>query len=575
MPFGRSEKKEGDLLDVPPSTVFLRYFLGLSNRIIKRMPARPSLRDRRKIGAYYTPTTLTDVLSAWSIRSPKDLILEPSFGGCSFLESCNRRMLSLGCQDPTAQLFGCDIDPLAFEHLFERLGLTQIHGHFFLGDFLSTDRLTFGEQSFDSVIGNPPYVRHHNIGSKQSALARQIRNLFLPTLNLRANLWAFFVLHACSFLKEYGRAAWLLPSSFAHADYAGPIRNFLSRHFTKIATISLAERLFKTEGADEATTIVLAEGWHSESDRPQRIHQLTLHSLSDLSSTIAGLGQGATPIVDRVSGGPIFKRLHARSKSLAEFCSFLIGTVTGDNRFFLFSARRLEATRISRTNLKLIASRATHVPGLTVTRRALMSYFREGAQTRILYPRLPLQTDVLNYLKAMPDPQIANNLTFGKRPVWFRPMLDRRPDAFFVSMSHHGPRLVLNAARVPCTNSLYEVTFRADVSDHRRRVIAVSLISTFAQLSAELAGRKYGSGMLKLEPSDAKKVQILLPKRVTRSTLDVAFRTVDRRLKKGDQDGARDAADSFLAGAGIIDFREIALLRKELNELRLLRLARA
>jgi hypothetical protein len=83
--------------------------------------SRATLAERRKIGAYYTPQTVTDALSEWAIRSAKDVVLEPGFGGCGFLESSATRLRALGCAEPSAQIHGCDIDDHAFHVLYARL----------------------------------------------------------------------------------------------------------------------------------------------------------------------------------------------------------------------------------------------------------------------------------------------------------------------------------------------------------------------------------------------------------------------------------------------------------------------
>jgi adenine-specific DNA-methyltransferase len=191
--------------------------------------ARATLAERRKIGAYYTPKTVTDALSEWAIRNAGDVVLEPGFGGCGFLESSANRLKALGCVEPSAQLHGCDVDNHAFHVLHRRLGLTRLREHFVLGDFLGQESDAFGGKRFDVVLGNPPYIRHHYIIGEQKALARALRDRMLPSLSLQASTWAFFVLHACEFLKVGGRVAWLLPSSFMHAYYASAPLNYRSR----------------------------------------------------------------------------------------------------------------------------------------------------------------------------------------------------------------------------------------------------------------------------------------------------------------------------------------------------------
>ncbi|MGY3446138.1 N-6 DNA methylase [Bradyrhizobium sp. USDA 4473] len=130
---------------------------GSQRPTIRTGPTEPRaiLAERRKIGAYYTPQTVTDILSEWAIRSADEIVLEPGFGGCGFLESAANRLSDLGCVTPSANLHGCDIDDHAFHVLYTRLGLTQLSGHFVLGDFLSLGREAFGNKAFDVAIGKP------------------------------------------------------------------------------------------------------------------------------------------------------------------------------------------------------------------------------------------------------------------------------------------------------------------------------------------------------------------------------------------------------------------------------------
>jgi hypothetical protein len=494
--------------------------------------------------------------------------LEPSFGGCSFLRSSKDRLEALGTTDATSQLFGCDVDPHAFEHLYAQLGLTQIQNHFVLADFLTVDPLAFDGRQFDVVIGNPPYVRHHDITAAQRKHIEQIRANAACDVSLQANLWAFFVLHSCRFLQKGGRVAWLLPITFVHAHYANSVKTFLARHFRTVTATALGERLFQAEGADEATVILTAEGWSSRASRPIRIGEITLSRVSDLQTSLSP--QLSPHNQTTTSERKVFNRLRAFGVPLGAYCSFLIGTVTGDANFFLFSASKAASHHIPSRDLRPIVSRARQLNGLTVSRRELKQQFNAGARTKILYPRFPIRHPVAAYLRTKTRKQISENLTFGKRPQWFRPQVNKKPDAFFTCMSHSGPRLVLNEAQVACTNSLYEIKFCAKLSHSTRLLIAISMMTTFAQLSAELEGRRYGAGMLKHEPSDATRIRLILPE-AHKNQIERLFKAIDQHLRTNDPESATRAADEFLIKKGLITEDDTAALQTELQRLRSLR----
>ncbi|MGA1841890.1 MAG: hypothetical protein ACMUIU_14825 [bacterium] len=60
----------------------------------------PTYDDKKKIGAFYTPSEASLILCGWAIRSSEDRILEPSFGGCDFLEQAKFRLELLGAKTP-------------------------------------------------------------------------------------------------------------------------------------------------------------------------------------------------------------------------------------------------------------------------------------------------------------------------------------------------------------------------------------------------------------------------------------------------------------------------------------------
>jgi adenine-specific DNA methylase len=531
------------------------------------MLRRATVSERRKIGAYYTPSSLSEILCDWAIRSSKDQVLEPSFGGCSFLESAKKRLSLLGATDPNSLLYGCDIDPAAFGHLYDRLGLTQLSGHFVLGDFLALGRDAFGQARFDAVVGNPPYVRHHEFSLEQRSSASRLRKAFDARLSGTSNMWAYFVIAACGFLTDGGRAAWILPSSFGHADYADTVRAFLVANFAQVTAISLTERLFRLEGAEEATTVVIADGWHSPRIRCKRsLQRAAIHSVEELKRILSG--DPSAPQNRAASHLRLFNRIASKSAQLGELCRVSIGIVTGDTRFFLFNETLAKENKIKPIDMHLIVSRGNQIPGLTVTKDSLERSFRTGARTRLLNPRTPISPSVRKYLESKTEVAVAENRTFGKRAEWFRPLQSDAPDAFLLGMSHSNPRLVLNSANVPCTNSLYEIRFKHKISSTRARATAIALMSTFSQLSAELTGRAYGAGLLKHEPSDAARIQVLISKRPNALLAKTTFYRIDRLLKSGRADDARAAADDYLVKVKLLDAASVPRLALKLARIR-------
>ena len=243
--------------------------------------------EKKQYGVFYTPKRVADVLCKWAIRSKDDKVLEPSFGGCDFLESSRSRFIELGLQKAIAEkrLYGADIDSSAFSTL--STFLANPNGHFKQKDFLSLSLSSFpiNDTGFDVVVGNPPYVSHHNMSGEQKKAAFKAMSDNAFELGGRASLWAYFVIHSLSFLKLGGRMAWVLPSSFLYSDYARQVREVISNRFERCLLINLHERLFVSDGTEEISVITLCEGLVNFNSHPN-IQIVSASNTSEIEKVI-------------------------------------------------------------------------------------------------------------------------------------------------------------------------------------------------------------------------------------------------------------------------------------------------
>src|SRR5260221_1591653 len=162
----------------------------------------PHLRDRASRGAYYTPQALSTAITRWAIRTPSDRVLEPSFGGCEFLQCSVERLAELGALSPWAQIVGYDISAHAEKILRERcpeaIGTSALERR----DFLSVSP---GSTRVDAVLANPPYIGHHRFTKKQRATATRAAQAYGEVVSSTAKLLAHFLLHSLRFLSNGGR----------------------------------------------------------------------------------------------------------------------------------------------------------------------------------------------------------------------------------------------------------------------------------------------------------------------------------------------------------------------------------
>lgn len=116
---------------------------------------------RRKVGAIYTPHEIIEAMISWasSVCAAPERVVDPGVGSGRFI-------LAAAAKFPNAKLVGVDIDPLA---------LLMTRANAFVRGYAHRLRLELGDYRSVALpecegrtlyIGNPPYVRHHDISER-------------------------------------------------------------------------------------------------------------------------------------------------------------------------------------------------------------------------------------------------------------------------------------------------------------------------------------------------------------------------------------------------------------------------
>jgi hypothetical protein len=115
------------------------------------------------LAAFYTPPDVAQILTDWALTHPEDTVLDPSYGGCSFLKAAQTMLIKRGNSNPEKQIYGIDIDPDAQNYSGELISAGARQQQFISEDFFKVDINCFGGRLFRAVVGNPPYLRYHSI----------------------------------------------------------------------------------------------------------------------------------------------------------------------------------------------------------------------------------------------------------------------------------------------------------------------------------------------------------------------------------------------------------------------------
>jgi len=365
--------------------------------------------------------------------------------------------------------------------------------------------------------------------------------------------------------------AWILPGSFLFAEYASVVRSYIARHFERSLIVQLGQRLFLSEGTEEITAVLLADGRQQSMERDGQFHL-------DFASTLVDLREG---IQAWVQGGGRARRMNGRIGTafltdetavsmqtvasagrllrIADIADVRIGIVTGANPFFVLGASTAASHNLPESCLHPILAKFSMAPGASLTCADLEQARLKDQRCLLLdtgHPTLERKGSALRqYLATMPRAKHHANRTFKKRALWHQPDDRRNPDAFFPYMYHHGPRLILNEADTTSTNTIHRVYFKTEAQPEGvskntwQKACAVSILSTFSQLSGELQGRCYGAGVLKHEPSEAGRIRLVSPEKLDARQVNRMFKQVDTALRNGQAEEARRLADIFVLQA--------------------------
>jgi len=232
---------------------------------------------RHELGQFYTREDVVDLLLAFAIREPGDVVLDPAAGGGSFLRGAYWRKRDLGAthDDAIREIWGCEITAFAAELSTITLATADptqaaAYPRILFRDFFdlrpgSLTDLVFpdvGEKlaiptAFDCVVGNPPYIsyrRQTNQPTVINALARISEEILLPRFSGKSDAYVWFITHGTQFLAPSGRLAFVVSSAILFSDYGVALIRFIGMHYRISAVIdSMVERWF----ADADTNVVL------------------------------------------------------------------------------------------------------------------------------------------------------------------------------------------------------------------------------------------------------------------------------------------------------------------------------
>ena len=503
------------------------------------------INPRRLLGAYYTPDALANILATWALAPGRGNVLDPSFGGCAFLNAATTILASRGVSKPGKRVFGVDVDPTCMEYV--RKDRNLVEKNCIIRDFLSLSPKDIPGAPFHTIIGNPPYVRHHWFNGTTRKAGRAAMAAAGVTLSETASAWAYFLIHTLSFIAKNGRLAMLVPEAILQADYATVVRDLLTSHFNHVCLVHIRDRLF--EGTDEAVVAVAASEYGGKKGT---LRVEAVERSEDLAAVLnPPKGGNYTSHLTTSKGRRIDSQTvqllgeleqHPATKKISDVATVRVGLVTGANKHFIRSAENLKQIGVPHESWVRLISRTRWLSGLDFTKEDLQELV-EADQQAILVRPTPASKKapgIKQWIDEGIKADIHKRYKCTIRDPWFRVDLQPVPDAFATCARMGAPLLVLNRAGCQCTNALHAMSLHCK-SDASLPAIAVGFLTSAVSVWAELHGRRYGGGVLKMEPGTLNKTPVPMVQEA-----EVAFDELNKLIRDGRETKARKRADDLV-----------------------------
>jgi adenine-specific DNA-methyltransferase len=464
----------------------------------------PALRKER--GAYFTPDEITQFIVNWAIRMPSDSVLEPAAGDAAFLTTAVSRLRTLSHDVQACPLVeGVEIHAPSAQVARQRVQEAGGRAKIRTGDFFALEP----EPIYDIVIGNPPYIRYQDFSGESRARSRTAALRGGVSLTGLASSWAAFTVHSAMFLKQGGRLGLVLPAELLSVNYAAPVRRFLFNHFRDVQLVLFDEQVFPEAEAD--VVLLLADGYlegpanHITIRQARNATALATLGCGLIWTPIDPAAKWTSSLVDPKAIEPLHELLTTGLfTSLETWGDTTLGIVTGNNKFFTLSPQRVKELGLSSEELLCLSPPgSSHLRGLVLSETALDKLGQEGHAIYLFYPNDPPSPNATAYIEGGHRTGVDSAYKCRIRKTWYRVPLVPAADLFLTCMNADTPRLTTNEAGARYLNSVHGVFLNDKYRALGRDLLPVASLNSVTLLHAEIVGRAYGGGILKIEPKEA------------------------------------------------------------------------
>ncbi|WP_112902676.1 Eco57I restriction-modification methylase domain-containing protein [Salinibacter ruber] len=495
--------------------------------------------DTKLRGGYYTDEDLATFLLKWGLSGEGNRLLEPGCGNGNFLAALEGLNT-----DGLSRVDAYEIDGDEASVARERASsLDEIQTVVHVDDYIKRSALNLQSPSrFDSVVGNPPFVRYQYLEDDTQKYAKSIFEYYDLDFTRHTNLWVPFVVAALGQLREGGRFGMVLPSELLHVRHASSLRNYLLEQCARLLIIDPKAIWF--EETLQGAILLLAEKKRSD-EVSEGVSVVKTKDKEFVKKAPAAYFENS----DFVNGDHLDQNwmralltvderralLSAQEKSevyrFDEIAEVSVGIVTGANNFFLVPDETVNEYNLEKWAHPMFG-RSKHVPGVVYDRNVHKNNKEKGYPSNLIWfkeverkkdlPKIPK-----NYIEKGEKKDLHERYKCRIREPWFEVPSVYSTKLGMLKRCHHFPRLIYNKIEAFTTDTAYRIT--SDCCPPQS--LAYTFVNSLTALSAEIEGRHYGGGVLELVPSEIQR--LLIPKPVGEEKSVYQLDKMVRNDKKG------------------------------------------
>ena len=296
--------------------------------------------------------------------------------------------------------------------------------------------------NYDACIGNPPYVRHHDLESPwRERIAKGIQEELGIRLNQKSNLFLYFLCLGLLKTSTTGLVALLVPFEWISRPSSAPIREYLRNKGWKVEVYRYKDNIFDSVLTTASVTLI------DKAEKAKKWSYFDLSSKNSIQSrrSVSAAVGAVLPYSDR---GEIWA---------------MRGMSPGSQRIFcLTEGERIHFGLRKRDVVPCVTS-LRHVPReiLSLTPVAFQNYYVDAGERCWLVKSFGsvLSSHVRNYLSGVPR-EAHDNYTCNSRRPWYRFPLHPTPKLLISSgFTSFGPKVIKNPIKAHAVGGVTGIHF--------------------------------------------------------------------------------------------------------------------